>query len=194
MRSRKEQKLIERRMALNETRERMRLFISELEPKRKLFIDKAKLARKQGAPAQEAAAKAALKQVVSQQKLAERMLLDFEIMTNMSDINEMSERFLKDLSVMGKQMEKLTVGFNHAKVGKALDDAVLKAQVQSEKINEYLDAMNIVMDSGYEAAGGVGDEEIDDMIGREDIESEDKISRDIESKLAALDSEVGTRA
>ena len=59
---------------------------------------------------------------------------------------------------------------------------------------EYLDAMNIVMDSGYEAAGGVGDEEIDDMIGREDIESEDKISRDIESKLAALDSEVGTRA
>ena len=128
------------------------------------------------------------------QKLAERMLLDFEIMTNMSDINEMSERFLKDLSVMGKQMEKLTVGFNHAKVGKALDDAVLKAQVQSEKMNEYLDAMNIVMDSGYEAAGGVGDEEIDDMIGREDIESEDKISRDIESKLAALDSEVGTRA
>lgn len=194
MRSKKEQKLIEQRMALNDTIERMQCFIAELEPKRQLFIEKAKQARKQGATAQENAAKAALKQVVSQQKLANRMLLNFEIMTTLSDVNAMTGEFLGSLAQMGKQMEKFTAKMDFVKAQKELDESAIRAQVQTEKMNEFLEKMNIAMDSGYEAAGGVGDEEIEDMIGHENSESDEKINSDIEQKLAALDGKVSARA
>ena len=194
MTSKKEQKLIEQRMALNDTIERMQCFIAELEPKRQLFIEKAKQARKQGATAQENAAKAALKQVVSQQKLANRMLLNFEIMTTLSDVNAMTGEFLGSLAQMGKQMEKFTAKMDFVKAQKELDESAIRAQVQTEKMNEFLEKMNIAMDSGYEAAGGVGDEEIEDMIGHENSESDEKINSDIEQKLAALDGKVSARA
>ena len=194
MRSKKEQKLIEQRMALNDTIERMQCFIAELEPKRQLFIEKAKQARKQGATAQENAAKAALKQVVSQQKLANRMLLNFEIMTTLSDVNAMTGEFLGSLAQMGERMEKFTAKMDFVKAQKELDESAIRAQVQTEKMNEFLEKMNIAMDSGYEAAGGVGDEEIEDMIGHENSESDEKINSDIEQKLAALDGKVSARA
>lgn len=194
MRKSREEKLIRQRMALNDTIERMQCFAAELEPKRRLFIEKVKQARKLGATAQEAAAKAALKQVVSQQKLAGRMLLNFEIMTNMSDINAMTSEFLTGLAQMGKQMEKLTAGMDFVKAEKELNAAVVKAQLQTEKMNEFLEKMNISMDSGFEAAGGVSDEEIEDIIGRENAESDEKINREIEQRLAALDGKIDTRA
>ena len=91
-------------------------------------------------------------------------------------------------------MEKFTAKMDFVKAQKELDESAIRAQVQTEKMNEFLEKMNIAMDSGYEAAGGVGDEEIEDMIGHENSESDEKINSDIEQKLAALDGKVSARA
>lgn len=91
MRKSKEEKLVAQRMAINATMDKMQSFVAQLEPKKQLFIDKARQAQKSGLVAQEKSARAALKQVMSQQRLAEKMLVNFEIMTNMRDLTEMSE-------------------------------------------------------------------------------------------------------
>lgn len=187
MRKSKEEKLIEQRMAINATMDKMQSFIAQLEPKKQLFIDKARQAQKSGLVSQEKSAKAALKQVMSQQRLAEKMLVNFEIMTNMRDLTEMSGEFLKGLVVMGKQMAGLTAKMDFAKSEKELNKAMIEAQVQTEKMNEFLDKMTVTIDSGFEEAGGIGDEEIDAIVGVDEDRQQQSLDEEIDLKLAELD-------
>ncbi len=186
MRKSKEEKLIEQRMAINATMDKMQSFIAQLEPKKQLFIDKARQAQKSGLVSQEKSAKAALKQVMSQQRLAEKMLVNFEIMTNMRDLTEMSGEFLKGLVVMGKQMAGLTAKMDFAKSEKELNKAMIEAQVQTEKMNEFLDKMTVTIDSGFEEAGGIGDEEIDAIVGVDEDRQQQSLDEEIDLKLAEL--------
>ena len=186
MRKSKEEKLIEQRMAINATMDKMQSFIAQLEPKKQLFIDKARQAQKSGLVSQEKSAKAALKQVMSQQRLAEKMLVNFEIMTNMRDLTEMSGEFLKGLVVMGKQMAGLTAKMDFAKSEKELNKAMIEAQVQTEKMNEFLDKMTVTIDSGFEEAGGIGDEEIDAIVGVDEDRQQQSVDEEIDLKLAEL--------
>lgn len=187
MRKSKEEKLIEQRMAINATMDKMQSFIAQLEPKKQLFIDKARQAQKSGLVSQEKSAKAALKQVMSQQRLAEKMLVNFEIMTNMRDLTEMSGEFLKGLVVMCKQMAGLTAKMDFAKSEKELNKAMIEAQVQTEKMNEFLDKMTVTIDSGFEEAGGIGDEEIDAIVGVDEDRQQQSLDEEIDLKLAELD-------
>lgn len=186
MRKSKEEKLVEQRMAINATMDKMQSFIAQLEPKKQLFIDKARQAQKSGLTAQEKSAKAALRQVMSQQRLAEKMLVNFEIMTNMRDLTEMSGEFLKGLVVMGKQMAGLTAKMDFAKSEKELNKAMIEAQVQTERMNEFLDKMTVTVDSGFEEAGGITSEEIDAIVGVDEAREQLSLDEEIDSKLAEL--------
>lgn len=186
MRKSKEEKLVAQRMAINATMDKMQSFVAQLEPKKQLFIDKARQAQKSGMVAQEKSARAALKQVMSQQRLAEKMLVNFEIMTNMRDLTEMSGEFLKGLVVMGKQMAGLTAKMDFVKSEKELNKAMIEAQVQTEKMNEFLDRMTVTIDSGFEEAGGIADEEIDAVIGVDETREQRSLDEEIDLKLAEL--------
>ncbi len=186
MRKSKEEKLVAQRMAINATMDKMQSFVAQLEPKKQLFIDKARQAQKSGLVAQEKSARAALKQVMSQQRLAEKMLVNFEIMTNMRDLTEMSGEFLKGLVVMGKQMAGLTAKMEFVKSEKELNKAMIEAQVQTEKMNEFLDRMTVTIDSGFEEAGGIADEEIDAVIGVDETREQRSLDEEIDLKLAEL--------
>lgn len=186
MRKSKEEKLVAQRMAINATMDKMQSFVAQLEPKKQLFIDKARQAQKSGLVAQEKSARAALKQVMSQQRLAEKMLVNFEIMTNMRDLTEMSGEFLKGLVVMGKQMAGLTAKMDFVKSEKEVNKAMIEAQVQTEKMNEFLDRMTVTIDSGFEEAGGIADEEIDAVIGVDETREQRSLDEEIDLKLAEL--------
>lgn len=186
MRKSKEEKLIEQRLAVTRTISKMQQFVAELTPKRELFVQKAKEARLKGAAGQERAAKAALKQVMSQQRLAEQMLLNFEIMANLRDLTEMSGEFMKGMSQMSKQMSKMTANMNFKDSEKEFNKAMLKSQVQTDKMNEFLEKMSMTMDAGFEDAGGVTDAEIDSIIGFEAASQENELDTEIEAKLAKL--------
>lgn len=182
----KEEKLVEQRLAVTRTISKMQQFVAELEPKRELFIQKAKEARLKGAAGQERAAKAALKQVMSQQRLCEQMLLNFEIMANLRDLTEMSGEFMKGMSQMSKQMSKMTQSMNFRDSEKEFNKAMIKSQIQTDKMNEFLEKMSATMDAGFEDAGGVSDSEIDSIIGFEAAAQEDGLDREIEEKLNRL--------
>lgn len=182
----KEEKLVEQRLAVTRTISKMQQFVAELEPKRELFIQKAKEARLKGAVGQERAAKAALKQVMSQQRLCEQMLLNFEIMANLRDLTEMSGEFMKGMSQMSKQMSKMTQSMNFRDSEKEFNKAMIKSQIQTDKMNEFLEKMSATMDAGFEDAGGVSDSEIDSIIGFEAAAQEDGLDREIEEKLNRL--------
>ena len=116
----------------------------------------------------------------------EKMLVNFEIMTNMRDLTEMSGEFLKGLVVMGKQMAGLTAKMDFVKSEKELNKAMIEAQVQTEKMNEFLDRMTVTIDSGFEEAGGIADEEIDAVIGVDETREQRSLDEEIDLKLAEL--------
>ena len=183
MRKSKEDRLVQQRMAVNATIGKMQQFIAELEPKKQLFIDKARQAKKIGASGQENSAKAALKHVVSQQRLAERMLVNFEIMANMRDLTEMSGEFLNGLTLMGKEMSKLTSKMNFESGEKELSKAMITAQVHTEKMTQFLDRMSMTVDSGFEEADSVTDEEIDNIVGYDETAERSALDNEIDRKL-----------
>ena len=94
----KEEKQIEERMMVRRTINRMSKYVADLEPKKKQFIEKAKEARLKGATNQERLAKNALKQVLAQQRMAEQMLLNFEITAQLKDLTELSGEFMKGMT------------------------------------------------------------------------------------------------
>ncbi len=193
MRKSKEDKLIQQRMTVNATIGKMQQFIAELEPKKQLFIDKARQAKKIGASGQENSAKAALKHVVSQQRLAERMLVNFEIMANMRDLTEMSGEFLNGLTLMGKEMSKLTSKMNFESGEKELSKAMITAQVHTEKMTQFLDRMSMTVDSGFEEADSVTDEEIDNIVGYDETAERSALDDEIDRKLNDLEGKIRQR-
>ena len=193
MRKSKEDRLVQQRMAVNATIGKMQQFIAELEPKKQLFIDKARQAKKIGASGQENSAKAALKHVVSQQRLAERMLVNFEIMANMRDLTEMSGEFLNGLTLMGKEMSKLTSKMNLESGEKELSKAMITAQVHTEKMTQFRDRMSMTVDSGFEEADGVTDEEIDNIVGYDETAERSALDDEIDRKLNDLEGKIRQR-
>lgn len=176
----KEEKLIAQRMAVNETIAKMRRFDAELEQKRKLFTDKALKAHLMGASAQEQSAKIALKQVIAQQRLAQRMLLNFEITVGMKDVSLLSADFMKQMSDMTKQMGKIVSSADLGNMEKEFAEALAKAQMHSEKMNELLESMSVMSESGITGEIGITDEEVDAIVDRAAAVSEQDLDRDIE--------------
>ena len=58
--------------------------------------------------------------------------------------------------------------------------------MQTEKMNEFLDRMTVTIDSGFEEAGGIADEEIDAVIGVDETREQRSLDEEIDLKLAEL--------
>ena len=182
----KEEKAIEQRMLRKRTASRMSKYIAELEPKKKAFIDKAKEARLKGAADQERLAKNALKQVMAQQRMAERMLLNFEITAQMKDLTELSGEFMKGMTSVSKEMSRLTDGIDFGAATKEFSRAMAKSQVQSEQMSVFLDQLSDSFDVVSADGGSIADSEVDALIDGEAAGAESAMDKEIESKLRAV--------
>lgn len=179
----KEEKAIEQRMLIKRTASRMSKYIADLEPKKKAFIQKAKEARQKGASNQERLAKNALKQVIAQQRMAEQMLLNFEITAQLKDLTELSGEFMRGMTSVSKEMSKLTSQIDFGAATKEFSKAMAKSQVQSEKMSVFLDRLGETFDVAVADSDSIPDSEVDALIDGEAAGEETLLDREIEAKL-----------
>ena len=179
----KEEKAIEQRMLIKRTASRMSKYIADLEPKKKAFVAKAKEARLKGAANQERLAKNALKQVIAQQRMAEQMLLNFEITAQLKDLTELSGEFMKGMTGVSREMSKLTDGINFGAATKEFTKAMAKSQVQSEKMSMFLDTLSETFDVAVADSDSIPDSEVDALIDGEVAGVEMSLDTEIEAKL-----------
>ena len=104
----KQEKEIEENMLVKKTINQMNKHIAILEGQKKVYLDAAKRAKQQGLKAQYDLAITGLKMTLAQQKRAQEMLLNFEITSQLKDMTQMTHDFLGGLSVLSKEMTKLT--------------------------------------------------------------------------------------
>lgn len=179
----KEEKQIEERMMVRRTINRMSKYVADLEPKKKQFIEKAKEARLKGATNQERLAKNALKQVLAQQRMAEQMLLNFEITAQLKDLTELSGEFMKGMTSVSKEMSKMADKINFGAATKEFSKAMAKSQMQSEKMSSFLERLGETFDIAVADSDSIADEEVDALIDGVTSEVESALDRDIDEKL-----------
>ena len=179
----KQEKEIEKKMLVKKTINQMNKHIATLEGQKKVYLDAAKRAKKQGLKAQYDLAITGLKMTLAQQKRAQEMLLNFEITSQLKDMTQMTHDFLGGLSILSKEMTKLTNSKEFAKVQEQFEAAMEGVQTQSEQMEVYLETSATEFDANKGDASAISDDEInaliDEEIGQDEISS-DSIDAELE--------------
>lgn len=181
----KQAKAIEKRMHVRKTLNTMKKHIAQLEEQKIVYIEAAKTARKKDLPMQYNLAISGLKMTISQQKKAYEMLLNFEITSQMKDMSLMTSEFLKGMGVLSKEMARLTNNKEFEKVQKMFEIAMSGVEMQTEKMDMFLD-MNQTTFANHSADGNrISDDEISKLID-EDVVSDDLSDANIDKELESV--------
>ena len=177
----KAEKELEKKRLIKRTVYSMNKQIDSLEQQKKVFVEKAVQAKKNGLEAQYNLALTGYKMTLLQQKRAQEMLLNFEITSQMKDMTMMTKQFLGGMSVLSKEMAKLADEKEFLEVEKQFEIAMGKAERQAEQMDIFMETSR---DSFSDAAKSVfaDDKEIEKMI-------EDKVGMD-EFSDEAIDKEI----
>lgn len=181
----KQEKEIEKKMLIKKTVNTMNKHIAKLQEQKKVYIEAAKKAKARGLSTQENLAISGLKMTMAQEKKAHEMLLNFEIVTQMKDMTTMVAEFLRGLSVMSKEMTKLTDNKEFMKVQQQFEAAMSGVEMQQEQMDLFLDMNESTFATQNADPDSVSDEEITALIDDEVI-SEASSDDSIEAKMQEI--------
>ena len=134
----KAEKEQERKMLVRQSMRELEKRIQKLEAQQKNYIADARKAREEGLPDMELLAKNALKMTVTERKRTYRMLLQARIISQMKDMNAMTNEFLKAVQVISKDIAA-SAGLDIAKITGDLKFAMDKVTMQTENLNDMLE-------------------------------------------------------
>ena len=180
----KADKEFEKKRLVKQTVYNMNKQISALEEQKKVFVEKAVQAKKNGLEAQYNLAITGYKMTLVQQKRAQEMLLNFEITSQMKDMTLMTKQFLGGMSVLSKEMAKLADEKEFIEVQKQFEAAMGKAERQAEQMDMFMATSQDTFAGVANASGNIDDGAIRELIENEagsDEFSDDAIDREIES-------------
>lgn len=177
----KQQKELEKKMVIKRTLTTMKQHISALEKQKAVYIAAAKRAKAQGLSAQYQLAVTGLKMTMKQQKKAQEMLLNFELSTQIKDMTAMTKAFLNGMSILSKEMSRLTDSKEFAKIQMEFEKSMEGVQEQGEQMEVFLDSNQSNFDSlAEDETSSTEDKEIAALLDEET--SQDEMSDDILDK------------
>lgn len=180
----KAEKALEQKMLLKKTINNMNKQINALEDAKKVYIEKAKKAKQAGLESQYNLALSGYKLTLAQQKRAQEMLLNFEITSQMKDMSAMTGEFLQGLSVLSKEMVKLTKDKEFLKVQAEFEKAMQGVQNRTEQMDVFMEMSQDGFQNSTTSEDTISDEEFAKIIEEETIQDEmtsDKIDAELES-------------
>lgn len=175
-------KALEQKMAIKKTINSMNKQISELDKAKQTYIDKAKIAKKNGLEAQYNLALSGYKLTIAQQKRAQEMLLNFELTSQMKDMSAMTGEFLKSMSVLSKEMVKLTKDKEFFKVQQEFEKAMQGVSNRTEQMDVFMEMSEEGFANSTTSEETISDEEFAKIIEEESVQDEltsDKIDNEI---------------
>lgn len=140
-------KEIEKKMLIKKTINSMNKQIQKLEEQKQIYINAGKEAKAKGLAAQYNLALSGLKMTIAQQKRVYEMKLNFEITSQMKDMTMMTSEFLKGMSVLSKDMMKLSKEKDFIKVEKQFTEAMTASEMQTEHLESFMDSTQSAFES-----------------------------------------------
>lgn len=178
-------KEIEKRMLVKRTINEMNRHINSLKEQKKKYIEAAKLAKQKNLTAQLNLAISALKSVMLQEQRATEMLLNFEITSGMKDMAEMTSGFLKGMSVLSREMSRLTNNKDFVNVQKEFESAMLGMEIRTEQIDAFLD-VNQSRFADSASNSRISEDEIYALVEIQASNAVGSAEQDIDAELAKL--------
>lgn len=188
----RQEKEIEKKMLVKRTINTMNKQINALEEQKKVFVEKAKTAKKNGLKAQYNLALTGYKMTLLQQKRAQEMLLNFEITSQMKDMTMMTKEFLGGMSVLSKEMARLADEKEFIKVQKQFELAMGNAERQAEQMDMFMETSQDTFKSAQGSTDSIDDKEIKEMIDRQaglDEFGDDAIDKELEELQKKMNAE-----
>ncbi len=182
----KTEKEFERKMKIKKTISEMNKFISQIEAKKKKLIEQASLAKLKGIDSQYVLAVQGLKIALAQQKRVETMLLNFEITSQLKDISKMTQGFFESMSIFSKELSHDTKSKDLAKIQSQFEKAMQKSQMQTERLEAFLDSTESIFENLSVDTNAVTDSEIEKLIENQASNINDSLDLQIEEKLKDL--------
>lgn len=160
----KAEKEFEKKRLIKRTIAAMNKQIAILEDQKAVFIEKAKVAKKNGLEAQVNLALTGYKMTLLQQKRAQEMLLNFEITSQMKDMTMMTKDFLQGMSVLSKEMAKVADEKEFIKVQKEFEIAMDSAERQAEQMDMFMETSQDTFKTVSGNTAAVNDKELREML------------------------------
>lgn len=160
----KAEKEFEKKRLIKRTIAAMNKQIAILEEQKAVFIEKAKVAKKNGLEAQVNLALTGYKMTLLQQKRAQEMLLNFEITSQMKDMTMMTKDFLQGMSVLSKEMAKVADEKEFIKVQKEFEIAMDSAERQAEQMDMFMETSQDTFKTVSGNTAAVNDKELREML------------------------------
>jgi hypothetical protein len=160
----KQQKELEKKMALKKTMNEMNKQIKKLDSQKEMFIQQGKEALKKGLHQQVNLAVSGLRMTLSQKKKVESMLLNLKITSQMKDVMMMTTEFLGAMTDVSKEMNKLTNEKQFMELEKQFAMAMSGAEMQSDMLDSFLDNTDASFESYSVDPNDIKDEEVKALI------------------------------
>lgn len=166
----KTQKEIEQRMLIRRTINSMKKRINDFENSKKIFLEKATLAKSKGLQAQYDIAVSGFNAAVAHQNRINEMLLNIEITAQMKDMSAMTKDFLSGLSSLSKEMVKLTKEKEFMKVQMEFEKAMQSVEAQTERIDAFMDASRDGFANSVVASDEDASAQMEEMLANQETE------------------------
>ena len=189
----KAEKECEKRAIIRKTLNTISKQIEALEQQKKVYIEAAKKAKKLGLKPQYDLAITGLRMTMAQQKRAQEMQLNYEIFSQLRDMTAMTGEFLKGMSILSKEMTKLTDQKEFAQVQKQFLKAMQSVQVQTEQMETYLDMSQTEFASSVADPSTVSEQEIGELID-EQVGQEVSDEMDVDAEIERLERQLSGNA
>lgn len=185
-------KQLEQKLIIKRTINNMNKQINDLEAAKKTYIDKAKIAKRNGLESQYNLAMSGYKMTIAQQKRAQEMLLNFELTSQMKDMSAMTGEFLKSLSILSKEMVKLTKDKEFFKVQQEFERAMQGVENRTEQMDAFMEMSEDGFRNSTTSEDTISDEEFARIIEEESFQ--DELSNDsIDGELKKLRERMGSK-
>lgn len=185
-------KALEQKMIVKKTINNMNKQINDLENAKKSYIEKAKIAKKNGLDAQYNLALSGYKLTIAQQKRAQEMLLNFELTSQMKDMSVMTGEFLQGLSILSKEMVKLTKDKEFFKVQQEFEKAMKGVETRTEQMDVFMEMSEDGFRNSTTSEDTISDEEFAKIIEEESVQDE-LTSDKIDSELQELKKRISSQ-
>ena len=177
------EKEMQARIQIKRTLSSMKKQSEKLDAFKNEYIEKARQATLIGNKQTAQLAKSGLKLCLNKQRFLDSMIANFELATQIGDMNKVIGEFVDGMSLISEQMKDVTSTFDMTKAQLAYEKALENNAGQYEALNSFLETAVDSIDSMDGLAGAISDDEIDKLITHQVLDTECSLDKEIEAKI-----------
>ncbi len=183
------------RLAARATLKKMAKAVDSLDAYKTKYINCAKKELALGNKSAYEMAKSSLKLCLTKQKVLESMIMTIEVALDTADMNRIVSSFVTGIDSLSRQINQVTPMLDFQKAEAAFNTAMNKGAEQLEALNSFMDVASQSVENMDTSSDAISDKDVELLINNAAADAEgEKISQDIDSKIASLGAKLGEKA